>query len=508
MKKLPLLLLITLFAAPICAQQLIKSVIAKSVKSNEPVLISQQFKKGERAYCWIKYQNGKIGQSMSVDWFRDGVLVYTSKVAINYTTARTYTYKTLRTEGIWKAVVKASDGQILKTMTIACGARYYDQLSSDIDQSSKELSVEEKNDQPKDKNTNSTNTATTLVRCTLAKGIQSGKPTTETTKFDKNDRAYCWISYTQGEIGKKLSVEWYYNDALHYTSRPSIGYTSSSTYTYKTLRQEGNWKMVLKAPNGAVLKTIKFTAGTNDGKVKWTAPTNYTKDTLPPSIFLYPENYDPTKKYPVLIALPATFSDGTYHLSRYIGFWRNADIKTKQAKFYDYMKLLYPKASDREKHAFIVMLTTGIGTTADHTWQGFTNCITRYDVHIQTNLKRLPSADLSQIYLTGFSLGGDVSWALINKYPKRFKGIIAAGTRCSATKVNNLSTIKKNGARVYLGMGENERADRIKGMEWAVGSLKKHQIPYVYYRIPKAAHVSIDAATYQKAIRYTMAGIR
>lgn len=395
MRKTFILLLLLGVSIQLPAQQLLNSALAKGVSKNEPTVVTSKYTKGERAYCWIKYTNGVIGKSIKVEWHLNGRLIYTSKLSMKYTTARTYSYKTLYQEGIWKAVIKAADGSVLKTMSLACGESFYG-------------------------------------------------------KEDKDEEVY--------------------------------------------VQQEK--------------KSVNKGGGKSMGATDWKVPTKYTKDTLPPSIFLYPENYDPTKKYPVLIALPATFSDGDFHFGRYMDdFWRDDNTAVKQRKFREYLKMVYPNPQDREKHAFIAMITTGEGSTADHSWQGFSNCIDRYDLHIQTNLKRLPSADLDRLYLSGFSLGGDLSWALLNRYPNKFKGVIAAGTRCSATKLPSLPKMKANGVRIYFGMGEKERSDRIKGMEWAVGSAKKHQITHIYYRIPGAEHQRIDDFHYRKAIRYVMAGM-
>lgn len=227
------------------------------------------------------------------------------------------------------------------------------------------------------------------------------------------------------------------------------------------------------------------------------------KDVLPSAKFLYPENYNPNQKYPVVVALPYTGGTGSNYMHWYLG---TSDESEYQEKFYALMEQIYPKESDRAKHSFIVMLTSGAGSTADHNWEGFSACIDRYDIHIKNHLDKLKSADLDRVYLTGFSLGGDLSWALINKYPKRFKGIIATGTRCGATRTSNLKLIKENNARCYMTMGEDESTARLAGMEKAIAALKKYDIEHHFYDMPFVGHASVDAAHFQEAIRFMFEG--
>ena len=363
-----------------------------------------------------------------------------------------------------------------------------------------------------------------LERSVLCKSVQNNEPVTETVNYLVGEKAYCWIKLSNAPIGQSISVEWYNSDAKVYTSKLKISYASMRTYTYKTVHSEGNWKAVIKSASGLELQTLEFAVGSsffsknekkdnkaNNNTVSSTStlptkkkeikPRVIEKDELPRALVLTPENFDPKRKYPVLIALPFTGGSGNDYMNKYMSVW-NSDLENKNAGFQAYMRELYPDAKQRNTNAFILILTSGKGSSADHSASGFAKAINRYDNHIQYNLSKIPYADLSKVYLTGFSLGGDIAWALTNKYPNQFKGAILAGTRCSATNLSNMNDLKENDVRFFMAMGENELAARKQGMSYAKNSLSKYEVKYQYYVIPNAAHNSIDEEGFKHALKY------
>lgn len=76
--------------------------------------------------------------------------------------------------------------------------------------------------------------------------------------------------------------------------------------------------------------------------------------------------------------------------------------------------------------------------------------------------------DKSRIYLAGFSLGGDLSWALILRNPSLFAGAIMAGTRTSyPPPAGSLETLKERDFRAVFIIGKNELPARYNGIKYA-----------------------------------------
>lgn len=76
--------------------------------------------------------------------------------------------------------------------------------------------------------------------------------------------------------------------------------------------------------------------------------------------------------------------------------------------------------------------------------------------------------DPDQVYAAGFSLGGDVSWALFVRHPDRFRGAVVMGSRSTASAARGASaTLRRRGARIAFTMGRSDDAGRQRGIERA-----------------------------------------
>lgn len=237
-----------------------------------------------------------------------------------------------------------------------------------------------------------------------------------------------------------------------------------------------------------------------NGDVFW-KPENNISDFE--AILVLPPDYDPKKKYPVLVTYPCTGGDG-YWL---IGAEYKNGKPSYEKPFADYLTMLYPDAKERKEKSFILLMPGGRGSEADHSWQGFSMCINRYDRHVKSNLRTYSkqySIDTTQVYAAGYSLGGDLSWALNIKNPEMYKGAVIMGSRCSYPDKGSLAILKKKNAKFYMAMGEYEDDVRIKGNYYAQSLLKKHAIPFQYYIIPKAGHDDLPSDKLIEALRFIM----
>ena len=82
---------------------------------------------------------------------------------------------------------------------------------------------------------------------------------------------------------------------------------------------------------------------------------------------------------------------------------------------------------------FILILPAG-RPTRDEYLPDFVTFVEWYEERVLAELDSVLenySADPERVYLGGYSLGGDLSWALAVRNPERFAGAVVAGSRTS-----------------------------------------------------------------------------
>jgi len=73
--------------------------------------------------------------------------------------------------------------------------------------------------------------------------------------------------------------------------------------------------------------------------------------------------------------------------------------------------------------------------------------------------------DDERIFLAGFSLGGDTSWALLARDPEIFRGAVVMGSRSSARlHRGKLATMRARHVRVAFAIGAQDRDVRVSGI--------------------------------------------
>jgi len=212
-----------------------------------------------------------------------------------------------------------------------------------------------------------------------------------------------------------------------------------------------------------------------------------------------------SEKYPVLVALPYTGGSGADFIRSYLyNTWPYNDKGSFEwGKAFQYFINTH---FQEDKNRFIILVPPGIGSTRDHDWSGFMACIERYEKRVTDNLvwlKKNYNADISRVVLSGYSLGGDLSWALALKYPERYYGAILMGTRIGYRNKKSYDTLKKTGFRFYIGMGEFELEHRKKGNSLGRKILDQYKIPYIYKTIPAGGHTTLKHSEFIDALYYT-----
>jgi predicted esterase len=93
--------------------------------------------------------------------------------------------------------------------------------------------------------------------------------------------------------------------------------------------------------------------------------------------------------------------------------------------------------------------------------------------------------DEARVYLVGFSLGGDTSWALLTRHPEVFAGAVVLGSRAGARARGAAArTMREHGRRVVFGMGETDDAVRVRGVERAFASARAARLDAALVRYP------------------------
>lgn len=90
--------------------------------------------------------------------------------------------------------------------------------------------------------------------------------------------------------------------------------------------------------------------------------------------------------------------------------------------------------------------------------------------------------DPNQIYISGFSLGGDLSWALMIRHKELFAGVLILGSRCSYVPTQkDLIYLKEHKRRIVLLMGDKDLPDRRRGMINTANLAKKNGLDCWYW---------------------------
>ena len=223
-------------------------------------------------------------------------------------------------------------------------------------------------------------------------------------------------------------------------------------------------KKPTKKPSASANKVVKTTAEPIPSVYPRpiTVANGYQAEIRDASRIEMPVGFSPDRKYPLVIFLP----------------WTGGEASRNYELYADEFPQLGP---------FISMIPPEAASTKDHSSPGFEAATYRYENRILKDLEELKQrqiVDTRNIILVGFSMGGDMSWALAQRHPEIFTGAIISGSRTSWSEKNGIAQIKSNGVKFYFVMGTEERADRLAGLAATLGLLKKEQIPYKYERTP------------------------
>ena len=224
-----------------------------------------------------------------------------------------------------------------------------------------------------------------------------------------------------------------------------------------------------------------------------------------------PPDYDPSRAYPVVEILPATGSTAAALLQIYlsrVGLGRlYADPPERQlAALRPY---LFP-ASGAAGRGCIIVLVQGRGSADDYrTAQAWARTIARYERQVLADLRAVAAArrvDTARLALAGFSLGGDLAWAITLRNPRFLHGAIVMASRASyRPEPAAVNVMVARGDRFFLTMGDEDDRTRQRLARAAAQALDRWGVTNRFTLIPGAGHEPAPPETFAQALEFVFA---
>lgn len=224
------------------------------------------------------------------------------------------------------------------------------------------------------------------------------------------------------------------------------------------------------------------------------------------STLVLPPDYNPSISYPIVVMLPFTNGDAEYMFNAYA---REAasDAESLSGKLGDILTV-YNSRNPEAAQSFVVLLPKGKGSRKDHSWRGFELCFKRYEERVMKDIKKFAKTynlDTHRIFLTGVSLGGDLSWAISQRNPSFFQGALVMGSRCSYPPPSGtLELMKAKNYSFFMTMGMKEAKDRLAGMRYARKQLDSLQVLSIYKEMPDLYHHKAPLWLFLEGLEYLL----
>lgn len=231
-------------------------------------------------------------------------------------------------------------------------------------------------------------------------------------------------------------------------------------------------------------------------------------------IVLLPPGYDPARAYPVVELLPPTGNTaGTLlqiYLSR-VGLGRlYRDPPERQLAAL--LPYLVPDSAGgyTTPPPFLVILAKGRGSAEDYgsaaAWQA---TIERYESEVRADLRAVAAqrrVDSSRFVVAGFSLGGDLAWALTLRNPDLLHGAIVMASRATYRPAGGeaATAAALRRARLFLTMGTADIAARRQLAIAAAAMLDRIGAEHEFRLIPGIGHEPAPLPTFAEALTFVL----
>jgi predicted esterase len=133
---------------------------------------------------------------------------------------------------------------------------------------------------------------------------------------------------------------------------------------------------------------------------------------------------------------------------------------------------------------YFAIIPQGTAQVADYL-PDFYSYLLWFEKRLMTDLKEILKnnpIDPDKIYINGYSLGGDLSWALLIRQKELLAGAFILGSRCSyVPNKKDLKYLKEHKKKIVLLMGDKDLPDRVKGMVNAARLAEKNGLTYWHW---------------------------
>lgn len=182
---------------------------------------------------------------------------------------------------------------------------------------------------------------------------------------------------------------------------------------------------------------------------------------------ILPPGYQQGQQYPALVLMPYTDRTALHMFN-----WGIYDA--------------YHRSGDSD---FIVIMPPGQGSSANWSGYGWESLVNEYEAYVQRDLDPIAAkynVDPNQMVIGGFSLGGDLSWALSLRNPEIFSGAIVMGSMSNYRDAQSAEILAARDFRYFMVMGGYD--GNRSAMYNALDSLDQHAIDYHYEEVANAGH--------------------
>ncbi len=226
---------------------------------------------------------------------------------------------------------------------------------------------------------------------------------------------------------------------------------------------------------------------------------------------ILPPGYDSRRTYPVVEILPATGSTADALLQIYlaqVGLGR-LYREPPERQIAALLPHLFPDTGHAGS-SFIVVLARGRGSARDYRSAGaWTRTIERYERQVFADMRTLAAArrvDTTRWILTGFSLGGDLAWAITLRNPAFIRGAIVMASRATYRPDPGAArALAFRGTRFFLTMGDADDRTR-RRLAWdAAQTLQRLGVRYQFNVVPGAGHGPAPPAVFAQGLDFVLA---
>lgn len=216
-----------------------------------------------------------------------------------------------------------------------------------------------------------------------------------------------------------------------------------------------------------------------------------------------PPSYDPAHRYPVLALFPPTGGNAGSPFGWYV---REA-ARARGAPVSLGTLLAYAGAPDGAgREHFVVIYAAGAGRQEDYaTEDAWFGTITRYEDQLLEDLARLAqlySIDTTRVVMSGFSMGGDLSWALCLRNPRLCAGAIVMGSRASyGTAATRMTALAARRARFAFGISTGEATVRRDGARAAIARLERLGMESIFLEFP-GEHAAMPLPEFARSLEF------